>query len=152
MKKTILVFAALLFLIGCKKKKDPEPTPVPVVNQISVKINGTDFSCSSCGNSYSSGGLGGINFFEGTSNRVIFSFSGFLAPGTYSLVPFANPSFTYEKDGRYFRGRGTLKLTETDTSANGAVNKFIGTFSCMTDTSNGAFYNFTEGALNINFK
>ncbi|PBQ31640.1 hypothetical protein CNR22_07615 [Sphingobacteriaceae bacterium] len=158
MKQLILLFSFVFFLISCKdkKKNDPEPEPSAgaISKQVSVKINGTDFSCASCGNTYASGGMSGVNFSEGGSNRFLFSITGFLKPGTYNMVPFGNPSFTYEKDGRYFRGRGSLTITETDTSSNGALKKFIGTFNCVTDTNtnNGVFYKFTEGVLNINFK
>ena len=154
MKKIILASAVVLFIAACKdKKNDPEPiVPVVTEKQITVKINGTEFSCTSCGNTYNSGGLGGINFSEGTSNRFLFNITGFLKPGTYPIVPFGNPAFNYEKDGRYYRGRGSLTLTETDTSANGSIKKFIGTFNCITDTNNGVFYNFSEGVLNINYK
>lgn len=151
MKKVIFILSSVLLLTACKDKKKTDPEPTPVVNQISVKINGTAFSCSSCGNTYSSGNMSGVNFAEGTTNRFIFSVTGFLAPGTYSLVPFGNPSFSYEKDGKYYRGRGTLNLTSIDTSANGNIKKFIGSFNCITDTSNGVFYDFSEGVLNVNF-
>src|SRR6478752_8890428 len=97
MKKVILIFATMLFVTSCKDKKKNDPTPTPVVNQVSVKINGAAFSCSICGNTYKSGGMSGVNFAEGTTNRFIFSITGFLAPGTYPLVPYGNPSFSYEK-------------------------------------------------------
>lgn len=151
MKKIIFILISVILLIACKDKKKTESEPTPVVNQINVKINGSAFSCSSCGNTYSSGNMRGVNFAEGSTNRFIFSITGFLAPGTYSLVPFGNPSFSYEKDGKYYRGRGTLNLKSTDTSANGNIKKFIGSFNCITDTSNGVFYNFSEGVLNVNF-
>jgi hypothetical protein len=151
MKTFIIGIISLLFITSCKEEKKDDPVPVPVIPQVSVKINGTVFSCTSCGNTYSSGGLSGVNFAEGTLNRFIFSISGFLPAGTYTLVPFGNPSFTYEKDGRYYRGRGVLNLTETDTSTNGNIKKFIGTFNCVTDTNAGIFYNFSEGQLNVNF-
>lgn len=147
----ILVVSFLCFaFLACKDKKKDDP--VPVVNQISVKINGTQFNCESCGNTYASGGMGGINFYESGSNRLIFNYSGILNAGTYTLIPYGNPSFSYEKDGRYYRGRGVLTLSATDTSSNGAIKKFIGSFQCITDTFNSTFYNFTEGNLNINFK
>lgn len=125
MKKVIFILSSVLLLSACKDKKKTDPEPTPVVNQISVKINGTAFNCSSCGNTYSSGNMSGVNFAEGTTNRFIFSISGFLAPGTYSLVPFGNPSFSYEKDGKYYRGRGTLNLTSIDTSANGNIKSLL---------------------------
>lgn len=149
MKKLIVISIVCTSFFACKDKKKDDPAPA--VNQISVKINGTQFNCESCGNTYASGGLGGINFFEGGSNRLIFNYSGILSPGNYTLVPYGNPSFSYEKDGRYYRGRGTISLSATDTSSNGAIKKFIGTFQCVTDTFNSTFYNFTEGKLNINF-
>ncbi len=151
MKKLILILSGVLLIASCKDKNKTEPEPSAVVNQVSVKINGTVFSCTSCGNTYKSGDMSGVNFAEGTTNRFIFSITGFLPPGTYPLVPFGNPSFSYEKDGRYYRGRGSLTLTATDTSANGSLKKFIGSFNCITDTANGVFYNFSEGALNINY-
>jgi hypothetical protein len=154
MKKIIVLLLPLFLVLACKdkKKNDPVPTaPVEKPKQVSVKINGTEFSCSSCSNTYKSGGLSGVNINEGTSNRLLFGMSGFKKPGTYALVPFGNPSFNYEKDGRYYRGRGSLTITETDTSANGSLKKFIGTFNCITDTNNGVFYNFSEGNLNINY-
>ena len=156
MKKITLILAALLLLTACKdkKKNDPEPIiPVEKTKQVSVKINGTEFSCTNCGNTYSSGGSSGVNFSEGTTDRFLFSITGFLKPGTYPLVPFGNPAFNYEKDGRYYRGHGSLTITETDTSANGSLKKFIGTFNCVTDTNstNNVFYTFSEGVLNVNF-
>ncbi len=140
-----------LFVTACKDDKKDDPQPATTNYQVSVKINGTAFNCTNCGNTYSSGDMSGVNFAEGTSNRFIFSITGFLPPGTYPLVPFGNPSFSYEKDGRYYRGTGTLNLTSVDTSANGNLKKFIGTFNCITDTANGVFYNFSEGILNVNF-
>lgn len=151
MKKMSLLLVSLFFMVACKDKKKSDPEPTAVVNQVSVKINGSDFACTNCGNTYKSGGSSGINFMEGSSNRFIFNISGFLPAGTYTLIPFGNPSFTYEKDGRYFRGRGVLNLTQTDTSSNGSIKKFIGNFNCVTDTNSGVFYNFSEGQLNINF-
>lgn len=153
MKKIIVILTILLTVTACKdKKKDPEPiTPVEKPKQVSVKINGTDFSCANCGNTYSSGGSSGVNFSEGTTDRFLFSITGFLKPGTYPLVPFGNPAFNYEKNGRYYRGHGSLTISDADTSANGSLKKFIGTFNCITDTSDGVFYNFSEGVLNINF-
>ena len=151
MKKLIPLFLLITFFFGCKDKKKNDPEPSPNVNQVSVKINGTSFSCTNCGNTYASGGSSGINFSEGGTNRFIFNMTGFLSPGTYPLIPFGNPAFTYEKDGSYYRGRGSLTLTAADTSANGALKKFIGTFNCITDTNNSVFYNFSEGIININF-
>jgi hypothetical protein len=151
MKKMILLLSGMLFIAACKDKNTKEPAPAASNNQVSVKINGSVFSCTSCGNTYKSGNMSGVNFAEGTTNRFIFSITGFLSPGTYPLVPFGNPSFSYEKDGRYYRGRGSLTLTATDTSANGSLKKFIGNFNCITDTANGVFYNFSEGVLNVNF-
>lgn len=154
MKKIIFLLTPLLFFTACKdkKKNDPEPIiPVEQTKQIRVKINGTEFSCTNCGNTYESGGMHGINFSEGTTNRLLFNMTGFLQPGTYTIVPFGNPAFNYEKDGRYYRGYGKLTITETDTSSSGSIKKFIGAFDCVTDTNNGVFYNFTEGVLNINF-
>lgn len=141
----------ILLVTACKDKKKDDPQPATTSYQVSVKINGTAFNCTNCGNTYSSGNMSGVNFAEGTSNRFIFSITGFLPPGTYPLVPFGNPSFSYEKDGRYYRGTGTLNLTSVDTSANGNLKKFIGTFNCFTDTANGVSYNFSEGILNVNF-
>lgn len=133
MKKIAILVLLAVFFTGCKEKKKSDPQPASTTSsvpstekkQVSVKINGTEFSCSTCGNTYASGGMGGINFSEGGSNRFVFSFTGFLKPGTYPLVPFGNPSFLYEKNGSYYRGRGELTITEADTSSRGSLKKLL---------------------------
>jgi hypothetical protein len=157
----ILIFATLAFT-ACKDKDKKEPAPAPTSTtgapvqsnkQVSVKINGKLFSCTNCANTYKSGDLSGVNFREDGLNRFIFNITGFLVPGTYSLIPFGNPSFTYEKDGYYYRGNGSITITESDTSANGSLSLFKANFSCLTDTLNDtSYYAFDEGIINIKFQ
>src|SRR4051812_22895596 len=105
---TFIILTALLFC-ACKKKKAEEPAePVVQTKQFSAKLNGTEFNCNSCGNTYYSGGLYGVNISESSTRRFLFNFNSFPKPGTYTLTPFSSASFTYERDGTYFRGRGTL--------------------------------------------
>lgn len=158
MKMIVPALAACLLLSGCKKEdkksSGSESTPVPaeVKKQVSVKINGTEFSCSTCANTYKSSGFNGINVRETNTDRFVLMYSGFMAPGTYPISPTDNLSLIYEKNGGRYSGKGSLTLTATDTSASGTVKKFIATFSCATDTaSDGTSFRFTDGSLNINF-
>lgn len=155
--KKVVVFC-LLVLAACKKKEEtPKPAPgapVKSTKQVSVKINNELFTCDMCANSYFSGGLHSVNVSEpGSSNRFVFNFDTVPVPGTYALEKFGANTLTYEKDGFYFRGRGTLIVTESETTSNGGLNLFKATFNCETDTaSDGRHFSFTEGQLNLDFK
>lgn len=155
-KYPVILLLALLFLT-CKKKEEPAPsptstaTPTPAIVQLKVKINGNEFTCNSCFSSYLSGGLYGVNFGIGTGgDRFIFNFNAFPLPGTYTLIKFGNPSYNYQKNNTYFRGRGSLSITSIDTSSNGSINKLAATFSCTTDTTGQEFFQITDGQINVN--
>jgi hypothetical protein len=155
MKKAI--FICLVIFISCKKKKDPEPEPVapaPVEKQVSVKINNETFSCTACANTYFSGGMHGVNIAEsGTSNRMVFNFDTVPKVGTHNLVKFGKTSLTYEKNGRYYRGRGVLNISAISTGTSGSINLFTATFDALTDTaSDNTHFSLKEGSLNLKFK
>jgi len=160
MRKIIIFFAALLIVASCKKKKDPEPEPTPtptpvqpVKNQVSVKINDAEFTCTLCVNTYFSGGSYGVNFSEpGMINRFVMNFSAYPAFGTYTFTKSGFAHFRYEKNGYFYDGAGTIHITEVDSSSKGGINKLVGTFSCKTDTLGNISYSFTEGVINLNFK
>jgi hypothetical protein len=153
--KIFIAAAFALVLVTCKKEKpapEPEPTPAPTPTfQISVKINGTLFTCNTCVSSYKSGGLYGVNFNTSQSvDRLLFSFDKFPKPGDYPFKKFVNPSFIYQKNNVYYRAvNGTMKVTSADTSANGVINKLSCTFNCQTDTTGGTFFSFTEGSTSL---
>lgn len=163
MKQLFVIFFVLLFLGACKEKKKTEPasasttgtTTAPVTSrkQVSVKINGTEFSCTNCVNTYHSSGSHGINFREDALNRFVFNSNVFLAPGTYSIASAGALTFLYEKDGYYYRASsGSMTVTAADTSARGTLVTLKASFSCVTDTIQNVSYNFTEGQINIDFK
>ena len=154
MKYTAIFILALL-LLTCKKKEEPAPSPAPAPTpakvQLKVKINGNEYTCNTCFSSYLSGGLYGVNFAIGTSgDRFIFNFNAFPPPGTYNLIKFGDPSFNYQKNNTYFRGRGSLTITTIDTSSFGSINKLAASFSCTTDTTGQEFFQITEGQINVN--
>lgn len=154
--KFISIFVLALLLLACKKKEEaaasPTPSPAPVKVQLKVKIDGTDYSCNTCFSSYlSGGGLYGVNFAIGSSgDRFVFNFNALPATGNYSLIKFGDPSFNYQKNNTYYRGRGTLTITAIDTSSNGSINKLAASFSCTTDTTGQEFFQITEGQINVN--
>lgn len=153
--QVVVLFSLCLLLTSCKKEEEaapsPAPSPTPAKVQLKVKINGSEYTCNTCYSSYLSGGLYGVNFAIGTNgDRFIFNFNAFPPPGTYSLIKFGDPSFNYQKNNTYFRGRGSLTITNIDTSANGSINKLAASFSCTTDTTGQEFFQITEGQINVN--
>jgi len=149
------IFILALLLVTCKKKEEaaasPTPSPAPAKVQLKVKINGADYSCNTCFSSYLSGGLYGVNFAIGNSgDRFVFNFNALPAVGNYSLIKFGDPSFNYQKNNTYYRGRGSLSITAIDTSSNGSINKLAASFSCTTDTTGQEFFQITEGQINVN--
>ena len=155
MKKNFVFLMLLVNLVACKKKEEPAPSPAPSPTpakvQLKVKINDSEHTCNTCFSSYVSGGLYGVNFAIGTTgDRFVFNFNAFPSPGTYSLIRFGDPSFNYEKNNTYFRGRGSLTITSIDTSSLGSINKLAASFSCTTDTSGQEFFQITEGQINVN--
>lgn len=157
MKKLALLFLLPLIVLACKKKNEvvqAEPEPASVKKQqLTVKINGSETSCNTCFSSYYSGGIWGINFaIPGNQNgdRFVINFSKTPAIGTYTLIKFGEPSFNYQNDNTYFRGRGVLSITAIDTSSNRTINKIAATFSCTTDTSFNRSYVITDGVITIN--
>lgn len=157
MKKLGLFFLLLIVSYSCKKKEEAatvEPESVIVKKQqLTVKINGVETTCNTCFSSYFSGGIWGLNFYiPGNQNgdRFVINFSKKPAVGTYTLVKFGDPSFNYQNDNTYFRGRGVLTITALDTASNRTVNKLAATFSCTTDTSLNRSYSITEGEINVN--
>ncbi len=154
MKKPIVIILLLIVSISCKKKlevKEPEPLPIQK-SQLKVKINGTETNCNTCFSSYYSGEIWGINFYIPDTNgdRFVINFSKKPAIGTYTLIKYGEPSFNYQNNNTYFRGRGVLTITAIDTASNNAINKLAATFSCTTDTSFSRNYIISEGEINVN--
>jgi len=157
MKKLSLIACLFFVTMACKKEKEatvsPSPNPNPATSkvQLKVKINGVDYSCNTCFSSYLSGGLYGVNFAIGDSgDRFIFNFDALPAIGDYNLIKFGDPSFNYQKNNTYYRGRGSLTITNIDTSSFGSINKLAASFSCTTDTTGQEFFQITEGQINVN--
>jgi hypothetical protein len=155
MKKNFVFLIVLISLVACNKKDEtppaPSSTPTPAKVQLKVKINGTEHTCNTCFSSYLSGGLYGVNFAIGTGgDRFVFNFNALPAPGVYTLIKFGDPSFNYQKNNTYFRGRGSLTITTIDTSSFGSINKLAASFSCTTDTTGQEFFQITEGQINVN--
>jgi hypothetical protein len=155
MKKVILLLFLAAFIGSCKKKADPEPepiTPAPQEPQVSVKINGTAFSCSNCYSAYQSGGLRGVTFNLANNDELIrFSCSSLPAPGTYPLSKSTLfPSMMYQKNNVYYKASsGSMTITSIDTSKTGVVNRMEVAFAFKTDTTSGVFYNVTEGSIHL---
>jgi hypothetical protein len=155
LRKILILVPLILLYSNCNKKKEPlaEPVVATPKQQLKVKINGSETTCNTCFSSYYSSGIWGINFYiPGNANgdRFVINFSKRPAIGTYTLVKFGEPSFNYQNDNTYFRGRGIITITAIDTSVNRAVNKLAATFSCTTDTSFNRTYIITEGEINVN--
>lgn len=154
----ISIAFALFFSFACKKKKDTtEPdaqTPQIVVPEISVKVDGTTFSCTTCSSTYLSGGLRGVTFAtSSTSDQIQFRFSTMPSVGTYTLVKQGNPAMTYVKNFTYYHAViGNLIITSVDTSANGSINKLIATFQSKTDTTFTPSFRLTEGSIHLDYK
>jgi hypothetical protein len=153
MKKTILLTLIVAAQFACKKdKKEEDPAPVPTpAPQFSVKINGSDFSCNSCGSTYYSGGLWGATFGTSASENFLVNFSSTPKVGTYTLIKQGNPSMTYAKNNVYYHlANGTLNITAMDTSSNHSIRKLVATFSGVTDSLTTPVYTLTEGSINLN--
>jgi hypothetical protein len=154
MKKTVLLLIALVFFNGCKKEKvtEPEPiSPLPVTYLISVKVDGVEKRCNSCYSGSQSGGLRGSYFYlAGFDEQIYFSCSTLPAIGTHTLVKYGKPYLLYSKNNTYYRATtGTINISAIDTSAGGVVNKLTAIFNFRTDTTNGVFFNITEGSINL---
>ena len=153
-----MLFCAGIFLLAsCKKKDEPEeetPAPVVVPKQVSVKINNSLYTCETCANTYFSGGMHGINASEtGGSNRFVINFDTLPSVRNYVLSNTGPSIFTYEKNGRYYKGFGSLNVTAVQAGSTGSIKVFKATFNCMTDTaSDGSHFTFSEGEYNLNFK
>jgi hypothetical protein len=158
MKNFLAIIMVLVMSSNCKKKVNAvqEPESMAVSKpQLKVKINNTETNCNTCFSSYFSGGIWGINFyFPGTTNgdRLIINFSKKPTIGNYTLIKYGEPSFNYQNDNTYFRGRGVLSITAIDTAFNRTIIKLVATFSCTTDTSFNRYYTITEGQINVNLK
>ena len=154
-----IVFVALaaLILTACKKEKAAEPTPTPepeppvLPASISVKVNGVEKKCSACYSGSSSGGSRSSYFYlDGFNEQIYLGGFTFPKPGTYSLVKNKEPFLLYIKNNVYYRPvSGTLNITVIDTSAKGVVNKLVGSFNFLTDTTSGVSFNISDGAFNL---
>ena len=158
MKYLFFIASFSISLFSCKKEKKEVPPP-PLVEvpkpHLAVKINGADGGCGTCFSSYYSSGIWGVNFNLGGANfdRIVINFAKSPAVGTYTLVKFGNPSFTYQQDNTYYRGNGILQITDVDTSSNRSIKKLVATFNCTTDTSVSAkTFTLSNGEINVNLK
>lgn len=138
---------------ACKKKetKEETPAPVPVTNQISVKVSGVEKKCNSCYSGSKSGGIRGSYFYlSGFDEQIYFSCTTLPAKGTHTLVKYGNPYLMYIKNNTYYRAtNGTINISAIDTSGGGVVNKLTATFNFQTDTTGSTFFTITEGSINL---
>ena len=87
MKNLIVYISLTTFIFSCKKKESAtnNPTPAVVTPQLSVKINGATYTCSSCYSASQSGGLRDVSFYLTSTEVIRFACSKVPVPGTYAL-------------------------------------------------------------------
>ena len=156
MKNLILITSFSVLIFSCKKKESAttDPTPVavsPVTPQISVKVNGTTFTCSSCYSGSQSGGLRDVSFYISSTEVIRFGCSKVPSPGTYALSKsIFSPSLMYQNNFTYFKASsGSLTISNIDTSNSGVINKLVMTYNFLSDTTGSKSYTITEGSINL---
>lgn len=155
MKNLILITFLAALIFSCKKKEStPDPTPVvvnPVPPQISVKVNGSTFTCSSCYSASQSGGLRDVSFYISSTEVIRFGCSKLPAPGTYPVSKsIFSPSIMYQNNFTYFKASsGSLTISSIDTSSKGVINKLVMTYNFLSDTTSGKSYTISEGSINL---
>lgn len=150
-----LIFAALSFCLlfsFCKKKEStPEATPTPETpaSQITLKINGSDFTYNTTSSLFMNP-TRMVNFVNNTTNEQIsIAFYSKPLAGNYVLAKYGSPSIKYTKNNiNYYSVSGNFNVTQIDTNASHMITKLIGTFSCLTDTSSSTSFSITSGSIN----
>lgn len=155
MKYLFLISSLVVISFSCKKNNsvapEPDPAPIVVIPQISVKVNGATYTCSSCYSASQSGGLRDVSFYISSSEVIRFACSKIPTTGTYTLSKsIFSPSLMYQNNFTYFKASsGSINISSIDTSKTGVINKLVMTYSFLSDTTSGKSYTITEGSINL---
>ena len=159
MKRILAILLLTVLIISCKKEKEePEqkPPPPPPVKEIVLKIDGVEFSCSSCASSFVALSSPIMNFnFPNSDDLIVMNFYLKPSPGTY---PLKRNNYTYkdqitlwmDKGGQtYTAVSGTINITRADTASDGTITRLVAGFSFISDTINGKSLVVTDGAVDF---
>jgi hypothetical protein len=159
MKFHLLTFFAIVFITisSCEKKKSGTVKTTSSAtslhsNLYQAKVNGVDWQCDKEGFSTSKGSL---FYFEGQNapsnpyTTISFNMAYTTTLGVNSLGTSTCIARYRDTLGYYFTAKtGTINITAIDTFKYG-YKVLKGSFSFMTDTIGGKFYNVTTGSVDF---